>query len=100
MIQDILGYFVRPEHLYQTWVQDMNAGNFEVQKVADSLNQFERSIAVTNGSDDFKGLFSSCYQELYRLDPVLNLKKRPLKSSEPLVTAMLRSNWLRLSATF
>ena len=47
MIQDILGYFVRPEHLYQAWVQDMNAGNFEVQKVTDSLNQFERSIAFT-----------------------------------------------------
>ena len=64
MIQDILGYFVRPEHLYQTWVQDMNAGNFEVQKVTDSLNQFERSIAVTNGSDDFKGLFSSSTLDL------------------------------------
>ena len=64
MIQDILGYFVRPEHLYQTWVQDMNAGNFEVQKVTDSLNQFESSIAVTNGSDDFKGLFSSSTLDL------------------------------------
>ena len=64
MSQDILGYFVRPEHLYQTWVQDMNAGNFEVQKVTDSLNQFERSIAVTNGSDDFKGLFSSSTLDL------------------------------------
>lgn len=64
MIRDILGYFVRPEHLYQTWIQDMNAGNFEVQKVIDSLNQFERSIAVTKGSNDFKGLFSSSTLDL------------------------------------
>lgn len=64
MIQDILGYFVRPEHLYQTWVQAMNAGNFEVQKVTDSLNQFERSIANAKGSDDFKGLFSSSTLDL------------------------------------
>ena len=53
MIRDVLGYFVRPEHLYQTWVKDMNEGRFEVQKVTDSLSQFERSIAVANGSDDF-----------------------------------------------
>lgn len=64
MIQDILGYFVRPEHLYQTWVQAMNSGNFEVQKVTDSLNQFERSIANAKGSDDFKGLFSSSTLDL------------------------------------
>lgn len=76
MIQDILGYFVRPEHLYQTWVQDMNAGNFEVQKVTDSLNQFERSIAVTNGSDDFKGLFSSSTLDLTDTALGSNLNER------------------------
>lgn len=36
----------------------MNAGNFEVQKVTDSLNQFEYSIAAAKGSDDFQGSFS------------------------------------------
>ena len=76
MIQDILGYFVRPEHLYQTWVQDMNAGNFEVQKVTDSLNQFERSIAVTNDSDDFKGLFSSSTLDLTDTALGSNLNER------------------------
>lgn len=76
MIQDILGYFVRPEHLYQTWVQDMNGGNFEVQKVTDSLNQFERSIAVTSGSDDFKGLFSSSTLDLTDTALGSNLNER------------------------
>ena len=76
MIQDILGYFVRPEHLYQTWVQDMNTGVFEVQKVTDSLNQFERTIAVTNDSDDFKGLFSSSTLDLTDTALGSNLNER------------------------
>lgn len=58
-IQSILGYYVVPEYLYQTWISDINSGDFEVQKVTDSLNDFERSIAIGTGSDDFKGLFSS-----------------------------------------
>lgn len=58
-IQNILGYYVLPEYLYQTWISDINSGNFEVQKVTDSLHDFERSIAIESGSDDFKGLFSS-----------------------------------------
>ncbi|MBQ3420374.1 MAG: type I restriction-modification system subunit M N-terminal domain-containing protein, partial [Romboutsia sp.] len=43
MIQDILGYYVAPEHLYQSWINDINTGHFEVQKVIDSLNHFERT---------------------------------------------------------
>ena len=35
----------------------MNAGNFEVYQITDSLNQFEYSIAVTNEYDDFQGFF-------------------------------------------
>lgn len=76
MIQDVLGYFVRPEHLYQTWVKDMNEGRFEVQKVTDSLSQFERSIAVANGSDDFQGLFSSSTLDLTDTALGSNLNER------------------------
>ena len=35
----------------------MNAENFEVQKVTDSLNQFEYSIAAAKVSDGFQGFF-------------------------------------------
>ena len=76
MIQDVLGYFVRPEHLYQTWVKDMNEGRFEVQKVTDSLSQFERSIAVSNGSDDFQGLFASSTLDLTDTALGSNLNER------------------------
>ena len=64
MIQDILGYFVRPEHLYQTWIQDMNAGTFTVQQVIDSLTQFESNFNKDNESNEFKGLFSSSTLDL------------------------------------
>ncbi|HFI0470653.1 TPA: type I restriction-modification system subunit M [Streptococcus suis] len=76
MIQDVLGYFVRPEHLYQTWLKDMNEGRFEVQKVTDSLSQFERSIAVANGSDDFQGLFASSTLDLTDTALGSNLNER------------------------
>jgi type I restriction enzyme M protein len=58
MLQRTLGYYVLPQHLYQTWIADINKGNFEVQKVIDSLNHFERSIAISKDADDFKHLFS------------------------------------------
>lgn len=76
MIQDVLGYFVSPEYLYQTWIKDMNAGRFEVQKVTDSLSQFERSIAVTSGSDDFQGLFASSTLDLTDTALGSNLNER------------------------
>lgn len=63
-IQRMLGYYVSPEYLYQTWIKDINSGDFEVQKVTDSLNNFERTIAVSGDSSDFKGLFSSSTLDL------------------------------------
>jgi len=44
-IQTHLGYYVASEYLYQTWIEDINNGTFEVQKVTDSLNSFERTIS-------------------------------------------------------
>jgi type I restriction enzyme M protein len=64
MIQNVLGYFVSPEYLYQIWLKDISEGNFEVQKVSDSLNNFERSIVSSGELNDFKGLFSSSTLDL------------------------------------
>lgn len=58
-IQKILGYYVKPEYLYQVWIENINSGEFELQKVTDSLHEFERSISTEEGSSDFKGLFAS-----------------------------------------
>ncbi|GEN48814.1 type I restriction-modification system subunit M [Ligilactobacillus pobuzihii] len=64
MIQKVLGYYVLPEHLYQTWVKDIRNGDFELQKVMDSLNSFERNIEIKGDADDFKGLFSTSIIDL------------------------------------
>src|SRR5690625_1755153 len=76
MIRDVLGYYVLPDYLYQTWLSDINNGEFEVQKVIDSLNNFERTIAVTGESDDFRGLFSSSTLDLTNTALGSNLNAR------------------------
>ena len=76
MIQNVLGYYVLPEFLYQTWLKDIDSGEFEVQKVTDSLNNFERTIAVTADSNDFKGLFSSSTLDLTDTALGSNLNER------------------------
>lgn len=76
MIQGMLGYYVSPEYLYQTWLKDINSGNFEVQKVTDSLNNFERTIAVSCDASDFKGLFSSSTLDLTDTALGSNLNER------------------------
>lgn len=64
MIQSTLGYYVAPEYLYQSWLIDIDKGQFELQKVTDALNHFERTIAITEGSDEFKGLFANSNMDL------------------------------------
>lgn len=76
MIQNVLGYYVAPEYLYQTWIKDINSGDFEVQKVTDSLNNFERTISVTDDASDFKGLFSSSTLDLTNTALGSNLNER------------------------
>lgn len=63
-IQSNLGYYVSPEYLYQSWLIDIDEGQFELQKVTDALNHFERTIAVTEGSSEFKGLFANSNMDL------------------------------------
>ncbi len=63
-IQSVQGYYVLPDYLYQRWLEDINIGDFELQKVIDSLNNFERTIAVSEDSTEFKGLFSSSTLDL------------------------------------
>ncbi len=76
LLHNVLGYYVLPDYLYQTWLEDINTGDFEVQKVTDSLNNFERTIAVTGDSQDFKGLFSSSTIDLTDTALGSNLNER------------------------
>ncbi|HZW68691.1 MAG TPA: type I restriction-modification system subunit M [Pseudogracilibacillus sp.] len=76
MLRSVLGYYVLPDFLYQTWLQDIQTGDFEVQKVADSLNSFERTVAITGDADDFKGLFSGSTLDLTDTALGSNLNER------------------------
>ena len=76
MIQEMLGYYVAPEHLYHKWISDINEGKFEVQKVIDSLNHFERTIATSDEAKDFEGLFSSSTLDLTNTALGSNLNER------------------------
>lgn len=76
MLQNVLGYYVLPEYLYQTWLKYIDTGDFEVSKVTDSLNNFERTIAKSNDSSDFSGLFSSSNLDLTDTALGSNLNER------------------------
>lgn len=58
MLKKYLGYYVLPHQLYPSWVISINSGDFEVEKVISSLNDFEKSVADSASSGDFTGLFS------------------------------------------
>lgn len=75
-IQKVLHYCIKPEYLYQVWINDINSGDFELQKVTDSLHDFERSISVEEGAGDFKGIFSSSTLDLTDTALGSNLNER------------------------
>ncbi|WP_222123384.1 hypothetical protein, partial [Bacillus pumilus] len=56
MIENLVGYYVCGEYLYESWLKEMNLGNFEVEKVRDRLNKFEGRIGVCGDWNEFKGL--------------------------------------------
>jgi len=94
-IQNILGYYVAPEYLYQTWVGDINSGDFELQKVTDSLHNFERTVSMTSGTDDFKGLFSSSTIDLTDTALGSNLNERS-KNVQALILLFADLNMVKL----
>lgn len=75
-IQGNLGYCIEPHYLYQTWIRDINNGEFEVQKITDSFNTFERSISMSTYGDDFKGLFANSTLDLSDTALGSNLNER------------------------
>ncbi len=75
-IRNSLGYCIEPQYLYQTWIRDISSGDFEVQKVTESFGNFERSIALTDDADDFKGLFANSTLDLSDTALGSNLNER------------------------
>ena len=80
MIQDVLGYCVKPEYLYKTWLANINNRKFTIQPVKDSLNEFERSIAMTEDSTGFEKLFSDIDLDNTALGSDLNARNKNLQA--------------------
>lgn len=81
-IQDLLGYYILPDYLYQKWIKDIKSGDFELQNVTDSLHSFERTVSVSGDSESFKGLFSGSTLDLTNtaLGSNLNERSKNIKS--------------------
>jgi len=94
-IQSNLGYCIEPQYLYQTWLRDINSGNFEVQKVTDSFNNFEHSISMTGDADEFKGLFANSTLNLADTALGSNLNERS-KSIKALILLFADLNMVEL----
>ncbi len=58
-LKKTLGYYVLPNQLYQSWMIDINEGNFELENVSRALGDFEKSVNGSSESGDFTGLFSN-----------------------------------------
>jgi len=94
-IQKVLGYYIKPDYLYQVWIEDINTGDFELQKVTDSLHEFERSIYVEEGANDFKGLFASSTIDLTDTALGNNLNERS-KNIQALIMLFADLNMITL----
>mgnify|MGYP000916630188 CR=1 FL=1 len=94
-IQNSLGFCIEPQYLYQTWIRDINNGNFEVQKVTDSFSNFERNISMTPDADDFKGQFANSTLDLSDTALGSNLNERS-KSIRALILLFSDLNMIEL----
>ncbi|WP_304057102.1 type I restriction-modification system subunit M [Levilactobacillus namurensis] len=57
-IVDTLGFFIEPQYLYSTLVKDIQAGNFDIEKLQTAVNAVQDSTIGKDSQDDFKGLFA------------------------------------------
>lgn len=75
-----LGYYVRPEDLYQTWIKKIENNEFEVADVQDAFSHFERNVQDSPNRQDFEGLFSSLDVNSPDLGKDLNQKNKNLRA--------------------
>lgn len=53
-----LGYFIKKEYLFQTWVEKIKNNEMVLSLIETSLKELEKSSYGTNSEDQFKNLFS------------------------------------------
>ncbi|EEI20571.1 hypothetical protein G8J22_00364 [Lentilactobacillus hilgardii] len=56
-IKSSLGFFIEPKALFDSMIQHIQAGNFDIEMLQDSINEVQSSTIGQESEDDFKGLF-------------------------------------------
>lgn len=56
-ITNTLGFFISPANLFSSLVADIQAGHFDVEKLANAVNELENSTIGKESETDFRGLF-------------------------------------------
>lgn len=57
-ILSTLGFFIEPQYLYSTLITDIQAGDFDIEKLENALNKVQESTIGRDSEDDFRGLFA------------------------------------------
>ena len=74
------GYYILPGDLYDTWVEDIGGGTFELQHVIDAFSHFDRMILDSASKDDFQNLFSTMDLTDSALGANLNARSKNISS--------------------
>lgn len=56
-ISSALGFFVTPANLFSSLVNNIQAGHFDVEQLANAVNEIENSTIGMESEEDFRGLF-------------------------------------------
>lgn len=56
-IRDTLGFFIEPTALFDSMIQHIQAGNFDIEMLQDSIVEVSNSTLGQESEGDFKGLF-------------------------------------------
>ncbi|MCH4170772.1 MAG: type I restriction-modification system subunit M [Lactobacillus sp.] len=52
-----LGYFLQPDALFSTMVQNIQAGEFDIEQLQNAINEIQDSTVNQTSQQDFQGLF-------------------------------------------
>lgn len=53
-----LGFFIEPQYLYATLVDNIHAGNFDIETLQTAVNEVQNSTIGFDSESDFRGLFT------------------------------------------
>ncbi|BAP84681.1 type I restriction-modification system, M subunit [Paucilactobacillus hokkaidonensis JCM 18461] len=52
-----IGFFIEPQYLFDTLIEAIKAGNFDIEQLQTAVNEVQNSTIGHESEDDFRGLF-------------------------------------------